>query len=82
MEWQIIKREQNDEPREVVLTTPSIQITVHRHIHFKPDLWLVTTRGDVRLNCAVLLHSDLEGAKKEAIEKVLTVVARIKNELG
>lgn len=65
-------------PTTWTLRLPTLRITVHRHVHYAPNQWLVTC--DRLLGVPQLLASgELEAAKREAIEKLIlcVIMARV-----
>lgn len=52
-----------------------IRISVHRHIDYPPDTWLVSVYGLIDIDRRMLAAKDVEGAQGEALELMRTILA-------
>ena len=57
-------------PNEFTLETNHFRLIVHRHVDYGPDTWLFSVHGTIDLSKRELVKKDVEGAKKEAIERL------------
>ena len=73
MKWQnessFSQAEKDRTPRYWVAKAGCFKLAVHRHIHYPPTTWLLSCDG-VRLECWELSATDIDAAKREAIEIV------------
>jgi hypothetical protein len=53
-------------------------LSVHRHIHYGPTAWLVTSNV-VGFDCRVLKATDVEEAKREGVKAVIAELRRLAN---
>lgn len=67
-------------PRVMVLVGHDVRVTVHRHRHYDPDVWLLSCHPF--FDCKVLNNKELEEAKAEAIELVRSRLLLMLNSLG
>jgi len=66
--------------------TPSMRISVHRHIHYEPDQWLMSVRGRgagprVSVDMQPLKNKDADQAKAEALTVLKTFFAKVLGEI-
>lgn len=54
---------------------PELEISVHHHRDYDPDLWLYSTRGDIRLEATSCKTTDLEAAKEYALARVTSLLS-------
>jgi hypothetical protein len=59
--------DKNGEPRHWTLQLPFIIITVHRHIHYEPDKWLMSC-VQLGFNKRELFAKDSVHAREEALD--------------
>jgi hypothetical protein len=66
IKWKNVSSKRNDNSGIWQAHFGKYRLTVHKHIYYPPERWLVSTHPD--LFTTVLLDAkDLEGAKKEAV---------------
>ncbi len=78
LEWKLEHR-MGEEPWGHRIVSGDLDILVHRHIDYEPNVWLCSVRGIMEKR--VLLSPDLEKAKAEAFSVIETHAKRILNSL-
>lgn len=68
--------ERDGEPREWTLRTEHLRVTVHHHMHYPPDQWLVSCH-ELNIEMMELKSKEVEKAKEEALLHVLAYVNRV-----
>jgi hypothetical protein len=58
----------------------SLKLTVHRHIHYKPDQWLASCQPDL-FRQKLLESKDIEEAKVEALHRLKAMLTEITGDL-
>jgi hypothetical protein len=56
------------------------RLTVHRHIDYPPDVWLASCT--IFFNKCVMQSKDLDGAKKEAMDKLRKMLKKTIEDLN
>ena len=74
------KKEENFVLKSSELKTKSMRITIHHHIAFEADRWLLTCY-DLDIKCFALESKDADLAKEEAIEVIEHVLQTRLNEI-
>ena len=80
-DWNVLTKEPDGSPRIVELDTGSLHIKVHRHIHERHDVWLLSVTGKVSLRNEKLLCRDLPSAQKEALRELKELLHDLEREV-
>ena len=68
-------------PHAFEIAIGCFRLVVHRHIHYPPDQWLASCRPDI-FERKELPAKDIETAKKQAIQLLLTQLDKAMRDLA
>jgi len=71
--------EKDRTPMAWTIKSKSLAITVHRHRHYDPDIWLLSCPNIC--DCKELKSKDIELAKNEALSYIASYIGNLSSEL-